>query len=594
MILCERMKKLFLVFMLLVMFISGCNQIGVEQYPNSFQESNVSPVQIVQKDSCNYFIDFGKDAFGSLSFQFNKQQSDSLVIHLGEKLADNHTIDRNPGGTIRYKKIVLKDVPYGRQFRLEIPPDGRNDKYPAVLLPDTFGRIMPFRYCELENLKVPVSEVSIRQMVYNYRFNDNASAFSSSDTVLNQVWDMCKHTIKATSFCGKYIDGDRERIPYEADAFINQLSHYAVDSVYSLARSTNKYFIDHPTWPTEWILHTVLLFYYDYMYTGDTSLLSQYYKDLQNKTLMGLEEEDGLISTSSPNLTKELMNRVGFDINYTGRKIEDIVDWPPNERDGYNMVDVNTVVNSFYYLNMKLMAEIAEALGKKEDVIFYSRKALDVKNSINNNLLSRETGIYVDGKGTEHSSLHANIFPLAFGIVPEENKNKVIEFIKSRGMACSVYGAQYLLEAMYHAGEGDYALSLINSTEGDRNWWNMLKKGSTMTLEAWDAKYKSNLDWNHAWGTAPANIITRYLWGIQPMKPGFESVRIKPQMSDIKYSSIKAPTIKGVIVAEYKSVNDTGLFIVNLPSGMKGEFVTLNNKSVELVEGMNQLIITNN
>jgi hypothetical protein len=31
-----------------------------------------------------------------------------------------------------------------------------------------------------------------------------------------------------------YVDGDRERIPYEADAYINMLSHYAVDSEYSI------------------------------------------------------------------------------------------------------------------------------------------------------------------------------------------------------------------------------------------------------------------------------------------------------------------------------------------------------------------------
>ena len=58
-------------------------------------------------------------------------------------------------------------------------------------------------------------------------------------------------------------------------------------------------------------------------------------------------------------------------------------------------------------------------------------------------------------------------------------------------MACSVYGAQYLLEGLYFAGEADYALELMTSTS-DRSWWNMIQSGSTMTMEAWDIKYKPN------------------------------------------------------------------------------------------------------
>jgi len=58
---------------------------------------------------------------------------------------------------------------------------------------------------------------------------------------------MCKYTMKATSFTGIYIDGDRERIPYEADAYINQLGHYYTDREYSMGRVSSEYFIKHPT-----------------------------------------------------------------------------------------------------------------------------------------------------------------------------------------------------------------------------------------------------------------------------------------------------------------------------------------------------------
>jgi alpha-L-rhamnosidase len=258
--------------------------------------------------------------------------------------------------------LLMAMVPAAQsQIRKTAPADKRNAGPAAVALPDTIGVIMPFRYCEIENMRIPLTGWSVFQKAYHYRFNDMASDFTCSDTILNQVWDLCKYTVRATSFCGLYIDGDRKRIPYEADSLINQLSHYAVDNEYSMARNTNEYFMTHPTWPTEWILQTAMLFYYDYLYTGDPAPLVKNYEPLKNKTLMGLERDDGLISTKSDKLTGKLMKELGFPD--TTQRIRDIVDWPEGERDGYQMVAVNTVVNSFYYKNLILMSEIAGFLG---------------------------------------------------------------------------------------------------------------------------------------------------------------------------------------------------------------------------------------
>ena len=130
--------------------------------------------------------------------------------------------------------------------------------------------------------------------------------------------------MKATSFCGLYVDGDRERISYEADAFVNQLSHYAVDAEYSMARRTVEHLILHPTWPTEWILLTPLLAWNDYLYTGDDRLLRRYYDDISRKTLSALADSTHLISTRTGRLSRKVMNGV----HYRGKAIRDIVDWP--------------------------------------------------------------------------------------------------------------------------------------------------------------------------------------------------------------------------------------------------------------------------
>lgn len=577
------MNKYILVLCTLVIFSNLGAQNTTENL--DLQYSLIQPKRIIKISDSHYFVDFGKAYFGNVEITATQSQNDSLVFHLGEKLDDEFHIDRNPGATIRYRKSKLNQLLANQTVSPKMTPYKRNTTGAAIILADSIGAIIPFRYCEIENLKIPIESIQIKQKALHYKFNDDASAFSSSNAIMDSIWDLCKHTIKATSFTGYYVDGDRERIPYEADAYINQLSHYSVDNEYSMARRTNDYFIYNPTWPTEWLLHTVLMFHADYMYTGDVEPLKQHYENLKLKTLMDLERADGLISSKSPNLTKDLISKLGFKKANT--QIKDIIDWPPaqkdtgwkvalveGERDGYEIVPVNTAVNAFYYYNLKLMSEIATVLHKTEDAAFYKQKAEVVKNTINTKLFDAEKGYYIDGEGSTHSALHANMLPLAFDLVPEEHVASVAAFVKSRGMACSVYGAQYLLEGLYKSNEAEYANHLISDTIGDRNWWNMIKVGSTMAMEAWDVRHKPNADWNHAWGTAPLNAITRYMWGIKPKTPGFKVAEIHPQLGNLTFTSIKVPTKHGFILADYKKdANKKESYTITIPEHMSAEFI---------------------
>ena len=119
----------------------------------------------------------------------------------------------------------------------------RNTRHPAILVPPYIGEVTPFRYCEIENYKHTLQDRDIVRETVFYPFKEEESHFHSSDTILNQIWDLSKYSIKATSFLGIYVDGDRERIPYEADALINQLSHYCVAREYNIARYTHEYLI---------------------------------------------------------------------------------------------------------------------------------------------------------------------------------------------------------------------------------------------------------------------------------------------------------------------------------------------------------------
>lgn len=534
-------------------------------------------VKRMEQDVLQY--DFGKAAFGSLTLEMVATGVDTLAIRVGEQLDSLGRINVEPAGySVYYQEALIVTDPSKSRYKVDMVVNKRNTGPMAIHLPDSLGVIFPFRYVEVCRLspKDSVGITPIRRVTYGYR-DEELSSFHSSNALLNDIWELCRYTIQATDLFGCYIDGERERIPYEADAYLNQLSHYCVDAEYAIAKKTLEYFMSHATWPTEWLLHTPMIAYQDYMYTGDTRLLTQYYEMLKMKSLHELSREDGLISSTTGIIDADYMLRLGYAPG--SKEVEDIVDWPPasfsadgiGERDGHEMMPYNTAVNCFFYHTMTIMSHIANVVGRDADAKMFADRAAKVRVAINDKLFDQNRGIYIDGEGSTHSSLHSNMYALAFDIVPSDRVQGVVDYVKSRGLVCSVYGAQYLLEALYKAGEDQYALDIMTNTS-IRSWYNMIRIGSTMTLEAWDSFYKLNLDWNHAWGAAPANIIPRMMWGVTPTSPAYQSATIKPQLADLTESSISIPTILGAIVCDYKLVDGVKYYNVDIPANMDVTF----------------------
>ncbi|KAK6495505.1 hypothetical protein TWF481_002555 [Arthrobotrys musiformis] len=473
----------------------------------------------------------------------------TLTIRLGEKLdAKTGAIDRKPYGSVNYRQLSLVTRSGQSLYRLQIPPKPQHNNTKAVRTPPEIGEITVFRYTEIDNAPAPakLTAGSLYQLWVHTAFNDTSSAFSSSDETLNAVWGLCKHTVKAATAFGVYIDGERERIPYEADGYINQLSHLACDANPEVGRYTVEYLLAHPTWPTEWSFHMPMMAAADYWFTGDITLSANNYEALKKKLLM-----------EKARATDGLLRSVG------------IVDWPISERDNYNDgvdtrnqigPEINTVVNAFYYHVLNKMADIAHATNREVDARLFTSKARQIYAAFNTVFFDPTRGIYIDGEGSTHTSLHANMFPLAFDLVPPTRQNAVADFVQSRGMACSVYGAQYLLESLFKSGRD-----------------NMIALGSTMTLEAWDRKYKPNLTWNHAWGASPANIISRYVLGVRPLKPGFKKILIAPQPGALTEVRGVVPTVVGPVAVNYQ----IGVLEVEIPEGTTARVVVPNkNKSI--------------
>lgn len=526
----------------------------------------------------NWFVDFARAAFAypQLTLNWavpNHGQQLTLTVWLGEKAAGD-SIDRAPGGGVLCNQYPLTIQPGLHTYTLPIPRFV--SRYPhSQAMPPHLPEVIPFRYAEIGNTQPALSLVAAQQLALHTVYDDSAATFGSSCALLNQVYDLCRYSVIANTFNGDYAARKRERMMYEADGYIHQLGHYAVDREYSVARYSLKNMIYHATWPTEWIPHAIMMAWADYLHTGNSDLLKEYYTELKPKTLEALTTANGLISTRTGLQNPALFKAIHFD----GKELKDIVDWPHGsmsntreggETDGYDFKDYNTVVNAFHYHALVRMAQIAAVVGEQKDQAHYRQKAATVKAAVNNHLVDRQRGIYIDGIGSAHASLHANLFALAFGLVPDSLKSTVKAYIKDKRMACGVYGANYLLEALFDEDETAHALSLLTDTT-DRSWYNMMRVGSTITTEAWDNRYKTNNGWSHAWSSSPAHLLPRKILGIEPLTPGFETIRIHPRPGWLEQAHAKLPTIRGTVEAQLTNLPKQFVLEVVIPGNTKAE-----------------------
>lgn len=506
----------------------------------------------------NGIYDFEKAAFGKLRLTLSAAKDGNIMVIIGERLKDGRIEHTPQVSSVVYDEITLAVKAATHTYLVEPTRNGRNTGPMAVPTQDYVGVVAPFRYCEIVG---DVTADKVERISYSYPFDEGAASFRCSNDTLNAIWDLCHYSLKPCSFLGIWVDGNRERIPYEYDALIAQLCHYGADAEYSIDRRTLEWLLEKPTWPTEWILYAVEMAWNDYLWTGDDRALKANYEVLKAHGLDALRKENNLISTRQGQSEE-------FLASIRRGTITDIVDWPHNgiEDDGFVYTDFNAVVNALYYSTLLRLAAIADQIGKGSDAELFRKEAEETREAFQKAFFNPATGIYKDGIDTDHSALHTNMMAILCRLTTPENEAAVADFVESRGLNCSIFGAHDLLQSLYAAGRGDAALKLMTG-DGLRSWYNGLRLGTTITLEAWDDSFKPNQDWNHIAGAAPGNAIPFGLMGITPLEPGFSRVAIKPQPGNLKWAEITVPTIRGSISVSLRD----GLMTVTIPANMQAE-----------------------
>jgi len=136
-------------------------------------------------------------------------------------------------------------------------------------------------------------------------------------------------------------------------------------------------------------------------------------------------------------------------------------------------------------------------------------------------------------------------------------------------MRTSVYGAQFLLEALYRVGLGDAGHGLLTSRE-QFSWLHMMDDlGATIVMEAWDPSVKPNTTFSHALGSTPANIVPKYVAGVRLLGAGAREVLVAPQPGPLSWLRSKVPTVRGPVEVALDRRDGFSL-VVDLPPNVGG------------------------
>lgn len=199
-----------------------------------------------------------------------------------------------------------------------------------------------------------------------------------------------------------------------------------------------------------------------------------------------------------------------------------------------------------------------------------------IHEAFNKRFLNEAGDAYETGWETEYRQTSA-IQPLAFGLVPDENRDAVFGRLKSE--ICStgtprldtgILGTRYLLDVLADHGEVDLAYEILTGEEYP-SWGYWFANGRISLGEAWETDARS---WTHHMFGSIDIWFYRHLAGIRPAAPGFSEIAIRPHLPgalDSATATVRTPA--GEVRSEWKKDGEGGYqFECEIPKDVKATF----------------------
>lgn len=221
-------------------------------------------------------------------------------------------------------------------------------------------------------------------------------------------------------------------------------------------------------------------------------------------------------------------------------------DWGTN-------IDVPLIDNAWYYMALDAAARMAEVTGNADDAAQYRATMATLKSAFIKEFWNGKRLASSGHTGAPDDRGHG-LAVVAGLLGPEEWP--AVKAVLATSTSASPYMEKYILEAYFRSGDAAGGLARMRS-----RYAGMIEGSSTTLWELWDA---SNGTQNHAWSGGPLTLMSEYVAGIAPTKPGYETYQVLPQLGDLSSVKVSVPSVKGTIDADIAS--SAGKFSITLTS----------------------------
>lgn len=421
------------------------------------------------------------------------------------------------------------------------------------------------RYLALafRNLTGPVR---IRKVVALFVHNpvEHKGKFRCSDHLLNGIWDIGKQTLLCCmedtfTDCPTYEqtywvgDGRNEAlICHTTFGEYNITRRCARLPAFSLHRSDLTESQVPSSWQNllpAWSFLWVQMIWEHYYFSGDESLLKEMYpfvtKMLGTIRKKYLDEKTGLFAITAWNM----------------------FDWTKVD-DQHRLVTHN---NMFLIGALRQTAEMARTLGRASEAKGWQRWTDQLIERINRHLWSQERQAYIDsihddGVPSTVVSRPTNTLAVLYDVAPPARLKKILPMVlgeQHRDVVPfgSPFALFYLLECLVKLNRFDQVAALVRD-----EWGYMVDQGATTFWETL-RKTRSHC---HAWSAAPTYFLSRYVLGVEPARPGFQTVLFAPRILDLTYAAGTVPTPSGNVHVRWDRTGREFTMTIRKPAPLAG------------------------
>ena len=494
-----------------------------------------------------------------------------LKDYENSKTYENYTVSKNLG-----EKITV-DIPYNAQitpYLKIIAPAGKKIR---VTSENTLIGAVSTTYItkegeqEFEALgwfngehityKIPKG-VTIVSLMYRETGYDSSFCgdFKCDDEFLNSLWQKSLRTLYVTMRDNFMDCPDRERAQWWGDVTSEMImTMYSLDSnSYLLYQKGVEAMLSHID-ETK-VLQTVVPISGDYFelpvqqlagivgfltyyeYTGDKAFIEKVYDASFDYLKLWEMGENNLV-----------VHRGGS---------WDWADWGKK-------ADMTAIENAWVYYALSATEEMAEILGKDEDISFITQR----KDSLSNGYKTLWTEEGFKSEDVKNPDDRANALAILSGLAEKEQYDTITNVLTTTKNS-SPYMEYYVLEALCKIGKYEEVEDRIK----DR-YEGMMNEDYSTLWEFWDS-WQGTM--NHAWSGGPLVIMSKHFAGITPLEAGYEKVKIEPQYTLSDSINCTVPSVKGLITLDYEKTDGDYIINLTLPQGIKAVLYVPTGATVNL------------